>query len=455
MLLGYGPTEATIESALRRYSSPAPSYNIGAPLANQTIYILSRTSMLLVDFGTIGELCIGGAGVSLGYNNRDITKFPKDPFMPNVTALVSFCPPHQGCHLFGRGRVYCTGDLAYWDDDGRIVYVGRVGSMIKLRGYRVDVEEVEAVLRSSDSRVLSAVVRAVKPAHADIALCAFVRVAGLTSVSNLSIDNHRKLLSDLRSQLRRKLPLFMMPSRVIFLDAYPMTRNGKLDVEQLTVLAHCSAFASPQEDAKPEHNEIPSQSEAREIVASVLSQHRQKNVSSPADPSCTMIDSDGALIQYGMDSLSALRISALLLNRLGCDIRPAAILQCETLRHFLELVSGWNAEHSPTKQWPPGVYDDSALLDFELPLVSGRLEFIAVTSRCFSVSHTFSVPVLRAAWTTFSASIMVFDRGTNGPTNFRAGAVTWVHIQPVTLFLRCHSALCSSSTRILRLWVCN
>jgi len=139
----YGPTEGTVWATVARLDrSPGP-VTIGRPIANVSVYILDR-SLRPVPLGVAGELCIGGAGVARGYLNRpDATaaKFPRDPFSDDPAA-----------------RLYLTGDRARYRDDGRIEFLGRIDHQIKIRGFRVEPEEIESVLAAHPAVAEAAVV---------------------------------------------------------------------------------------------------------------------------------------------------------------------------------------------------------------------------------------------------------------------------------------------------------
>ncbi|WP_297823662.1 non-ribosomal peptide synthetase [Segetibacter sp.] len=129
----YGPTETTIWSAIKKLDS-TEKVLIGQPLANTNIYILTKEHALCA-IGIAGELCIAGAGLARGYLNRpELTseKFVKDPFSEDEGA-----------------KMYKTGDLARWVNDGKIEYLGRIDYQVKIRGYRIELGEIESVLQQS------------------------------------------------------------------------------------------------------------------------------------------------------------------------------------------------------------------------------------------------------------------------------------------------------------------
>ncbi len=127
----YGPTETTVWSTCARITDTSNGISIGKPIANTTVYILDAQRNLC-PIGVPGELCIGGAGVTLGYWNRpELTaeRFIPDPF--------STAP---------RATLYRTGDRARWRNDGMLEHLGRLDDQVKLRGFRIELGEIEAVL---------------------------------------------------------------------------------------------------------------------------------------------------------------------------------------------------------------------------------------------------------------------------------------------------------------------
>ncbi|MBN8468382.1 non-ribosomal peptide synthase/polyketide synthase [Corallococcus exiguus] len=203
----YGPTEGTLFTSCHRMTSADQvdaTVPIGRPIGNTQVYLLDE-SLRPVPVGSPGELFIGGTGVARGYLSRlDLTaeRFLPDPFSTQ---------PGQ--------RLYRTGDLARWRHDGVLEFLGRGDAQVKLRGYRIELAEVEsALLTHSQVRQAVALVREDLPG--DKRLVAYV-VAGELDVSAL------------REHLRPRLPEFMLPSAFVLLDALPLTPNAKVDRKAL------------------------------------------------------------------------------------------------------------------------------------------------------------------------------------------------------------------------------
>ncbi|HEY6247691.1 MAG TPA: amino acid adenylation domain-containing protein, partial [Pyrinomonadaceae bacterium] len=204
----YGPTETTVGSLTFKidpHEVPTQSLTvpIGKPITNTRVYILDP-HLKLMPTGLAGELYIGGAGLAAGYLNQPIETAVR--FIPNPFS------DERG------GRLYRTGDLTRYLPDGNIEFLGRVDHQVKVRGFRVELAEIESVLLKH-SQVRQAVVIA-EPATADNQrLLAYVVASGSKSVS----------VDALRTFLGEHLPDYMIPSTFIFLKSMPLTKNGKID----------------------------------------------------------------------------------------------------------------------------------------------------------------------------------------------------------------------------------
>jgi amino acid adenylation domain-containing protein len=202
----YGPTEATVCATVHRVD-PADQYStagvpIGRPLANTRIYILDASGQL-VPPGVAGEIHIGGVQVARGYLNR-----------PALTA--------ERFVETAFGRLYKTGDLGRWRGNGDIDYLGRNDFQVKIRGFRIEPGEIETRLAACDG-VREALVLAREDVPGDKRLVAYVALKDGASVTPAS----------LRAQLAVGLAEHMMPSAFVFVDAFPLTPNGKIDRKAL------------------------------------------------------------------------------------------------------------------------------------------------------------------------------------------------------------------------------
>jgi syringomycin synthetase protein SyrE len=207
----YGPTETTIWSTAERLFPSEDKVTIGGPIANTEIYILDPEGQPQAP-GEVGEICIGGAGLSRGYVND-----------PQLTREY-FIQLHSVAPL--STRVYRTGDLGRWNDEGKLEFHGRIDHQVKINGFRIEVQEIESAIRRL-------------PGVADVA------VAGVVGVTNqkrlyaflVPEPNLHITLSDLVSHLSRYLPKYMIPEKFWSLDSLPSTPNGKRDTGALEGLA--------------------------------------------------------------------------------------------------------------------------------------------------------------------------------------------------------------------------
>jgi amino acid adenylation domain-containing protein len=206
----YGPTETVVGCCVYEVRPEDPrngSVPIGRPIANTQLYILDER-LEPVAPGVMGELYIGGAGVARGYLNRpDLTKerFLADPFSGQ-----------------GDARMYKTGDLARYREDGIIEYLGRVDNQVKVRGYRIELGEIEAMLASCPS-VQSCAVLAREDVPGDKQLVGYV----------VPRDGKGPNVEELREFLKEGLPEYMVPAKFVYLESFPLTHNGKVDRKAL------------------------------------------------------------------------------------------------------------------------------------------------------------------------------------------------------------------------------
>ncbi len=224
---GYGPTEATTFATayLAEDSGQFDSVPIGSPIANTQIYILDLR-MRPVPIGVRGEIYIGGPGVALGYLNRPEEtqqRFVDDPFDEGDS----------------NARLYRTGDLGRWRSDGNVEFMGRLDGQVKLRGYRIEVGEVEAQLLRFNG-IGEAVVLVRRDENAEKRLVAYVTAR----------KGNEANPEALRTHLTANLPEYMVPSAFVVLDRLPLTANGKVDRKALPApetAAHSTAeYESPQ-----------------------------------------------------------------------------------------------------------------------------------------------------------------------------------------------------------------
>jgi amino acid adenylation domain-containing protein len=199
----YGPTENTTFSTFYKINgTETDSIPVGAPISNSTVYVLDKNNRLLAP-GVDGDVYVGGFGVARGYlNDPDLTsrRFLPDPFRPGE-------------------RMYMTGDIGRWLDNGMLLLKGRADGQVKVRGHRIEITEVEDALRAVSHVTRAAVLVREHDGQKEL-LAAFS--------SDHEIDP-----KELRKSLTARLPEFMIPSQFCRVHQWPINSNGKLDREKL------------------------------------------------------------------------------------------------------------------------------------------------------------------------------------------------------------------------------
>lgn len=227
----YGPTENTVVATSYEVTAQEPNIPIGKPIANAQLYILDEQGQLC-PIGAPGELCIAGDGLALGYLNQpELTaqKFVANPFAPGE-------------------RMYKTGDLCRWLSDGNIAFMGRKDEQVKLRGYRIEPGEIEAVLQDYPAVEQAAVV--IKSlANGEKELVAYL-------VSNQTLN-----AQEVRLHLGASLPAYMIPAFFVQLPHLPLTTNGKINRDALpdpvgVQMESGTAYMAPQNETEQKLAEI-------------------------------------------------------------------------------------------------------------------------------------------------------------------------------------------------------
>ncbi len=200
----YGPTECAVDvsyyACVPTDTDPVP---IGKPIYNTQLHIVDK-HLNLTPIGVVGELCIAGVNVGQGYlNNEQLTN---EKFIPNP---------------FGEGKLYKTGDLAYWREDGNICYIGRIDSQIKLNGQRIELGEIERVI--GEALGVEAVAVMIKQNNKQNVLVAFY-------------SGNESSINEILKACENKLPQYMIPSKFVFVEKMPLNASGKLDRKALNAI---------------------------------------------------------------------------------------------------------------------------------------------------------------------------------------------------------------------------
>lgn len=292
MVNGYGPTETTTIATL--YEIPddlprRPNIPIGRAISNTTVYILDR-KFQPVPIGVPGEILIGGAGVALGYLNQpELTseRFVPDPFASEAGLML-----------------YRTGDLARFLPDGNIEFLGRGDKQVKLRGYRIELDEIELTLREFPG--VKEVVVMLKEGPQGRFLAAFWTAEEAASEP------------DLRAYLSARLPDFMVPSIFVRLESFPYTASAKIDRRSLS---------SYDVALRPVHYLLP-QTETEIRLAALWQQIL----------GVEQVGSGDDFFELGGHSLLAAKLFARIEKEFGRRLPLAAIFQNGTLRALAALI---------------------------------------------------------------------------------------------------------------------
>lgn len=284
----YGPTETTIWSTAAELKVESEKPPIGRPILNSRTYVLD-SHLRPVPIGVQGELCLSGIGLARGYLNQ--AEFTAESFVSN--------PFDNSTHY---GTLYKTGDLCRFRADAQLEYLGRLDRQVKVRGFRIELSEVEKILRSH-------------PAVDEV--CAVVRGKGTADACVIAYiilrsDASAEALLDLRAYVRCKLPPYAVPASILFIDAFPLTHNGKIDWEKLA-REDVSVRSLQRKVATPRN-------ETERAICSVWRQVLE----------VPQVGADESFFELGGHSLLAIRAQALLEQSLGRTVKIADLFQYPT-----------------------------------------------------------------------------------------------------------------------------
>ncbi len=327
---GYGPTEGTTFTCCNVMTTSSLydiSVPIGRPITNTEVYILDAY-LQPVPVGVAGELYIGGDGLARGYLKR-----------PDLTA-ESFIP-HPFSKVVGA-RLYRSGDLARYKSDGMIEFLGRRDAQVKIRGFRIELGEIEAILEQNSS-IQDAIILIREDASSIKYLIAYV------------VPRQSQMLSEdeLHRYLEEKLPPYMRPSVLVFLDELPLTVNGKLDRQALY------RMPMPQTTSKVIYvpPRTPTEEKLAEIWKKVLNIER--------------VGIHENFFEVGGDSLFSIRVIALA-HQEGVNITAVQMLQHQTIAELADVIA-------PMLQ-----------IGAEQGLIEGPVPFTGSQAHFFNELHSFN-----------------------------------------------------------------
>jgi amino acid adenylation domain-containing protein len=287
----YGPTETTIWSTCARVTTRAQPLTIGRPIANTTLYVLD-TTMKPVPVGVAGELWIGGDGLARGYRGR-----------PEETAARFVAHPFDDTP---GARIYSTGDLARYREDGAVEFLGRIDHQVKVRGFRIELGEIETVLARHPAVVEAVVVANGSGAEAELA-------------GYVTPQGDPMLAHELRRYLGETLPAYMIPSTIMTLEAFPLTPNGKVDRK---------ALPEPVRERSSGHELIAPRTEMERRLASTW--ERELGIH-PIGVTDNFFD-------LGVNSIVAATLFAAIERDLGNGLPLGAIFRAPTIETLAKLI---------------------------------------------------------------------------------------------------------------------
>jgi len=305
---GYGPTEVTTFSHCRVMTSAsqaAGAIPIGAPIPGTSAYVLND-GLHALPLGAEGELFVAGTGLAQGYlDNPALTaeRFLPDPFANDGS------------------RMYRTGDLVTQGEGSRLSYVGRIDTQVKIRGFRVELGEIETCLRTQADLADVCVVHLKNAADASV-LYAFATLENAAAPANGAA---------LLGSLRQVLPDYMIPRGIDFLDALPLTINGKVDRRKLVE----RALAAKSAEDQPARHEAPGDALGRSLLDQLGRLLGQAG-----------IKADDNFFDVGGDSLAAMRFCAMVGEQHGIDLPLIALFEANSLNDVIQQVRALKQQHA-------------------------------------------------------------------------------------------------------------
>ncbi|AMO93232.1 D-alanine--poly(phosphoribitol) ligase, subunit 1 [Collimonas fungivorans] len=327
----YGPTETVVGCCVytTRELGPrevgAPSLPIGRPIANTQLYVLD-TQLRLAPVGVAGELYIAGAGLARGYLGR-----------PGLTAerFVACMHGQPGA------RMYRSGDLARWREDGQLEYLGRVDHQVKIRGYRIEPGEIEAVLAQHEE-IEQALVMVREDSPGEKRLVAYV-----VARQQQGAQGHDALLHEqLRQHLASQLPEYMVPAAIVVLERLLLNANGKVERRALPV---------PQWQGQAQYL-APSNALQRTLVqiyAQVLHVPEQQ------------LSVNDSFFELGGDSIGSIRVVGLA-RKAGLVITPREVFEHRSVAGLARVARAVQEVGEVLEEEPQGMLELTPIMRWQL-----------------------------------------------------------------------------------------
>jgi thioesterase domain-containing protein len=277
---------------------------IGPPIANTQFYVLDEQRQP-TPIGVTGELFLGGAGLARGYWNRP--ELTAEKFIPNP---------------FGSGRIYATGDLARFHDDGSIELLGRSDFQVKIRGYRIELSEIEAALMRH-----ALVKEAVVTAHKSDSTGA-TRLVAYVAGGQQTPESSEILIGELKSTLARTLPDYLVPNAFVTLPELPRNTNGKVDRKALPSPDDAASDSWIHSTAADAHDYVaPS-----DVIERQLADIWQTTLGIP------LISVRANFFSLGVGSLAALRLITKMNRIYAMELGLASLISASTIEQIAELI---------------------------------------------------------------------------------------------------------------------
>jgi len=357
VLNAYGPTEDTVYSTIAEVSPDTKVVTIGKSVPNSRAYILDDALQPVAN-GVAGELYLAGTKLARGYLYDEVkTKKRFIDIEPN--------------DLISDNRLYKTGDLCCWTENGEIEFLGRVDQQVKIRGYRIELEEIESTLESMEG-VDSAAAAAVDGGFGQKILVAYI-----VSKDKIVTETEIKLY------VSQRLPKYMVPQVIKYLKTLPLLPNDKLDRKKLMSFQEKTSFEKDFTNQTAVQDLIDSNNEQRTILSII--QNEVASLLNLNDP--TQVSPDDAFDNLGLDSLTTLEFSSRLSNLLGRELSATAIFEHSTpnaLVNYITKMMDNSASNNSTNE-PKTIFTDT-LASFQAHIQSSHPTFQAAKASAWNAT---------------------------------------------------------------------